>query len=386
MVLLVVALMLAALAAAGLTAFSSSLIDLGIARNYKAAAEALAQAEAGAQWVLKRVRRDLDNGLLNWGDPVVYLHYANPHGFSFDPVESLTRLADNKSYTYRVTGRSGSARCDLDIVMRRPRSLPVGAFSDTDMPLGPSTRVYSYRSGEVLRPVAADSAGEAPVGVNESMGGSPDAVDGTIFLGEDRHGNPATYPHETGSLAEVVRVRRIDPDPLGVGDGPLADEFDRVAADNDNDRAVGGARAGGALRIVGDVQLRTGDYYVSRIDLGNHETLAIDAGAGPVNVYLTGPMNTQPNSDIVVDPPVPGSFRIYSNCAAPINFQPRAHFTGFIYAPRASIGVQPNGDFYGALWGRRLAMQPGGNVFIDLDFLDGLLRAPEIVSWKKMAL
>jgi hypothetical protein len=96
-------------------------------------------------------------------------------------------------------------------------------------------------------------------------------------------------------------------------------------------------------------------------------------------------MGTKSNSDIPVNPPVPDSFRIYSNSTSPVNFQPRAHFVGFIYAPLASIGASPNGNLYGALWGKRVSIQSGGEMYVDLDFLDGFVKPPEIVSWKRLA-
>jgi len=288
---------------------------------------------------------------------------------------------------FEVTGRSGVSEATIEIVLDSWGSVVMGLFGNEEVNMAPNTEVYSYRSSQTTFPTPADSTGEASVGTNEQMGGNPDAVDGVIYLGEDAAGVPATYPNEGSSLATVVHVPRVDPDPFGIVGGYLATRFTEVAAANDNNQAVGGSSSGGMLEISGNVTLSAGDYYVNKIDLQPQETLTIDATAGAVSIYLSGGANLSPNSSFVMNPPAPDLFRIYSNSAEPIRLMPQTDINGVvIYAPLAEINLQPNGDFYGVAWGRELDMQPGGTCYIDVDAVENLSMSGKLerMSWRRV--
>ena len=388
MTLVVVMGLLFALVLLGAILYSVLSVDLRNADNYNRAVRALHDADAGCDHVLGGIKHDLSAGSLVLDQAVEAVNYLAPAGFDFVPVTNLIRLADGRSYMYRVIGRSGSARACIEVAVSSCSSITIGCFGNSDVRLKSGTRVYSYRSSQTTAPTPATSTGEASVGGNEHIGGDNDAVDGTIILGEDESGNPASYSHEFTTPSEVIRTGRIDPDPLGVTNGYLASEFVRVALTNDNASATGGTLVGNVLTIEGDVALTAGDYYVDEIDLGNNETLAIDATAGPVNIYLIGGAYTQPNAEIDVSPAKPDNLRIFSNSGEPIEFQPNSHYIGFIYAPLATVRIQPAGAFYGALWADEIEVWPGGNVYIDIDFLDGFdMGEPmRIVSWKQISL
>ena len=202
---------------------------------------------------------------------------------------------------------------------------------------------------------------------NEELDAKADAVDGTIYLGEDPSGVPATYAHEFTTPSDVVRVGRINPDPLGAIGGDLAKDFAHVAVSNDNASAVGGSISGGQLKIAGDITLAAGSYYVSEIDLGNGKTLTVDASAGPVKLYMTAGATTMPNSMIIVNPSKPENLQIYSAGTDEIRLQPNNDLVAIVYAPYATIGVQPNGDFLGMLWANQLDIQPNGVFYLDED-------------------
>ncbi len=349
-----------------------------------AAAQAWQQAEAGADLVFARVREDEMNGTLPWSGTAMSVNYAAPMGYTFDTVTTLTRMPNARQYAYRVTGRSGEARAIIEVVLGRAPGMNLGAFGNQGVTLKPNTYIHSYDSSTTTTPTS--STGAATVGVNGTLSADASAVDGQIYLGESTAGLPASYGNENSTSAEVIRTDWIDPDPLGVDGGALAAWFGFVAATNHNTSAVGGTHSGGQLRITGNVTLTAGNYYVSEINLGNHRTLTVDASAGPVRIFLTGGASTQPNANIVVNPPYARNLQIFSNSSQPITFQPNNSFIGYIYAPLASITVQPNGDIYGALWGNQLSMQPNGSLYIDTDFVNTFdFNQPlRRVAWKRV--
>lgn len=384
-VLIAVVSLLLAIGLLGATLYAILAVDLRNVGYYHKAAAAFHNADAGSRHVYARIKSDLASGALTLSNTVETVNYGPPSGYTFDTVTNLTRMADGKSYAYAVTGRSGTSRAVVEVVIGRKKVFNLGFFGEEIVYLKPNIHIYSYYSSQITAPSAADSTGEAPAGTNIEMTGDNDAVDGVIYLGEDESGTPATYSHEFTSMADVYRVPRLDPDPLGVTNGFLASEFARVALTNDNALAVGGVLSGGVLTIKGNVTLVGGDYYVSEIDLGNNKLWSINATSGVVNVYLTGPAYTAPNSLISVNPPLPDNLRIFSNSTEPILFQPNSDFIGFIYAPLAEVTIKPNGDFRGSVHAYQLSVYPGGEVYVDMDFINGFTYGAgvEILSWKE---
>jgi choice-of-anchor A domain-containing protein len=356
--------MLAALAVVGASIFTISVMDLGVSGNFKKGQDALFHAEAGIHHVLSEIQRDVDNGALVLDSAVETVNYTSPLGLNFDPVTQLTRLADGVSYLFRVDGTALDAEASIEVVIRGG-PLPIGIFGNRRISMGPGVVIQSYDSSTLTNPTSGDSTHAATVGTNEEMGGGSDGVEGTIYLGEDTAGNPASYTGEGSSTATVVRGDRIDPDPLGAVGGALAAKFASVATVNDNASAVGGTLVGGVLTVEGDMTLVAGNYYVDEIDVGNHETLTIDASAGPVNIYLTGPGFIASQGEVITTPPLPDNLHIFSNSNSDIQFKPKTDFTGTVYAPYADFQAQPNGDLKGSFWANDISLMPGNLTFHD---------------------
>ncbi len=386
-VLFVLMVFMAALTLYAATAYLTSSLDIRTARSHILATRALYQADAGVRHVSERVREDVRSGSLRLNSMTHAVSYPAPAELTFDTVTALYRLADETSYSFEVVGRSAEASATIEAILSIDDKLRFGLFADRNMTFGPTARVYSYNSSQILNPNAGDSTHDSLVGVNGSMGGNSATVNGTILLGENLSGQPASYSHEFSSTqaAVVERTTHIDPDPLGVVGGELAADFARVAAANDNATAVGGVISGNSISLQGDVTLRAGDYYVSQINIGNHRTLRVDATDGPVNIYLTGTAYVAPNASIDTGPPLPNNLRIYANSSAKIDFAPNARFVGFIYAPLATIDIKPNASVYGALWGRDLNISPNGDIFTDNDLFRSMFQTSLVLhSWKQV--
>jgi hypothetical protein len=112
--------------------------------------------------------------------------------------------------------------------------------------------------------------------------------------------------------------------------------------------------------------------------------LTVDASAGPVNLFLEGGFQSDPDCEINVIGD-PKDFRIFSASDAMIRVQPNSAFKGFIYAPFAEVELFPNASFYGVIWARMVDLKPGGDVFIDLSILETMYaNRITIDSWKEV--
>ena len=382
MILLVVISFLTALMLLGGTVYTILAVNIRSTDLHLDRVDAFHEADAGVRYVFSQVRAsEITNGLaLN--QAVVPINITPPAGFAFDPVTNMYRQPNKRSYTYRVTGRTGDSRTVLEAVITHYPRYMFGVFADGELSMKPGAKIYSYESA--TSPTPGIPTGNAAVASNTEIDGPADAVDGAVYLGEDTSGSPASYAHEASTPSDVVRLERIDPDPLGLIGGDLADTVAALALTNDNHQAVGGVHIGTALKITGNVTLTAGDYYVSEIDLGPHKTLTIDGSAGPVRIFLTGPANAGSNSGIVTSPDYPENLQIYSNASDKLYLAPQTSFTGFIYAPLAELEIKPNGDVKGALWADSMELFPYGEVYIDEDFVnsfDGGLPF-QLVAWR----
>ena len=283
-------------------------------------------------------------------------------------VDIVAGTATNPSFLITSEGIShGGAQRTVQTLISQVAAISVGVFGSDDLQLQPDQEIYSYYSSDGNpNPTPSDSSGQASIGSNEDVQIQPGTtLDGTVLLGADEDGHDASC--SGCSSFDTDQLGHIDPDPLGINEGFLADEFANAMVINDN--ASVASIAGTVLNVGnGDtVTLPSGDYYLTDVQLRGD--LIIPAG-GVVNLYVAGEIRSWPNHDINVDG-LPTDFRIYSNSTEPIRLQPQTDFHGFIYAPNSDeVRVQPGGDFHGAIWANDIRIQPGGDIFVDMDLLE----------------
>ena len=269
----------------------------------------------------------------------------------------------------------------------------MGIFGDVITEISPGVQVISYDSRVIVEPTELDSTGEQGVGSNELVKlQDVDAVpDGTVTLGADPEGAPAEFTQEDDPFlgADVVRLTRIDPDPLGVRGGSYEVLFSEVGSNNDNrDALIDGAEPAHpeeAITLSGDVVLTSGRYHVAEIELKSKDTLTVLADDGPVEIFLEGPALAATHTEIHVSPPLPTNLRIYSRSFEQIRFQPASEFVGLVYAPYAEVVLQPRSSCYGAVWGSAATIRPGGDFFQDMALLELLsVKDVRLRSWKEL--
>lgn len=370
----------------GLTAYTVGRQDFLISRNHMRVVQSLNQADAGIEYVKSQIE-----ARLTLGDSlptiVSSLNVTAPDGYDFDPVTVLEQLGDTNLFSFSVTGRSGAVgtpdgngNTTIEATVRRARAINIGVFGIESLDLRPNVDVYSYDSRDVLNPTAGDSTGAASVGSNEDIAFQPNVnLHGTVSIGADTDENDAVC---SGCDAyESENVGHVEEDPLGISGGTLADQFASAAIDNDN-ALVPEISGANVLNVNGaPANIPSGEYYLSEISLKGDLTVSVLDG--PVNIYLTGGVNSWPGYEInIVGKPT--NFRIFSNSTEEIKILPKFDFRGFIYAPYADILMQPEGDFHGAIWGNTTILQPGGSTFVDTALFDEFQTTKlDIVSWKE---
>jgi hypothetical protein len=387
MALFGILMILASLSLIAGTVFSVVRGNVAIAGHLMRQQESFFQADAAVQYVQSQLSRDVMDGTVDLDQPTIPLNYASPPGFSFDPVTNLTRLANPDHYLLEVTGRSQGAATRIEAVLGRENTLGrLGVFGDRDLRIQPGFDIYSYRSDKLLNPTPADSTGDAGVGSNQSVSLLPGAgVDGVIILGAALDGTGASIAG-AGAIP-VMRMARIDPDPLGAAGGPLAASFAHYSNPLNNDNVAGGI-ADNTIDVPNHqaFTLHGGVYYLTSFELGSHAELYIDSTPEePAVIFLTGPFRCQPSTTFSSTSGSPRALYIFASGSGEFRIQPNSSFRGMVYAPYADLRIQPSGDLYGVFWGGEIRLQPNGDLYIDLTLLDefksGVL---ETVQWKEV--
>lgn len=388
-VLIVCVAMIAVLSFIAGTTLSTLRPEIEGAGNYRDARKAFYNAEAGAQYGIDSISRDLAAGTLALTEEVETVSYSAPSGYDFDTITSLHRLADMSSYSMTVTGRCKRARAVIEVSFQRPAVFSAGVFGDELLRLQPHIELYSYDSRITISPTVASSTGDANVGSNGNIIVRPGVVlDGVFMLGEDEFGmSPSPI-----SGYENQFVGPIPDDPLGVNTGMLSKTFAYYSdpANNDNATTVDAGGGGGIVDNVlylgpnESTTIAGGQYYLESICIGPDSSLELDATADdPVVFYLSGEADFMPQSSIVVSSGKPTAFYLFSNSSENIKLYPQNDFMGMIYAPEAYVDLQPHNTARGVFFAKKLVVLPWAESFLDTALLSKF-RAPyvEIFQWR----
>ncbi len=384
---------LAIISILGATAVTIATTDLKIGSNYKTNVQAFYHAEAGVQYVLKRLASDLDDSdpqTVDLTAESISLTYSAPSGFSFTPPIVLTSLG-NDQYSFKVTGYGPSnseSVIRLGFSAEGKNIFEYGLFTNGLLDLKSDARIYSYDSRDTPDPDPATfpgaSTGEADIGSNTKISTKMDTrIDGNLGLGAyynsdnelvDAEWTDTGTPIITGTDGNVGRV---EPDPLGLNDSSsdLYKKFIDIIANNDNGTAGDGSPLEGATSInLGNTEkltLTAGDYYITDIVLKNGSTLEIDATSGPVNIYLSGTIDAEEgeieakNGSAINNLSQPTDFSIFSNSSQDLVFKHSSAFKGMVYAPNAHVEMKNTAGVYGLIWGNTATIHNDGEFYFD---------------------
>ena len=401
--------LLAVLSLMGATAVLTTITDTQIASNLENSSRALYYAEAGVHYTLARLNDLIADGSLSLTGSVatetLAVPITAPAGFSFDPIATFTRVGSSKNYQFRSTGRAGTSRVTLDIVINRNDDLTsYGLFGNQMVELQGNTQVFSYDSSVTPNPTSGDTTGEAEVGSNEDVRLYNSVyIDGHVSLGADASGTPGSYsvigdgtPSVTGGWPPA-NVARVNPDPLGALNGDLAADITQLNSNNDNLKSASPPIANDTINLnAGDtLTLKSGNYHLTSITLNAASVLNIDTSSGAVNIYLEGAFNAMQDSFInyISATVLPSDFTIYSNASAPITLSHFGAFKGTIYAPYSSVEINNRAGLssaplvYGLIWANSGMLHEPGQFYFDTMLKPKLgmkMNDFSVVSWKEI--
>jgi hypothetical protein len=360
-------------------------IEMGINTNEVHTTKALYQADAGIKYTKRQIENLLDGNINQSLDDIVEdLIVQPPPGYTFDAIDNFEMIIPEHLVKFTITGRSAKAQTTIEATIRRLRATSIGIYGDKQVYMFPNTTVYAYNSRVNKNPRASAVPDGANIGSNGYIDFRSNAyLDGTILLGEDENGSPATCAN-CNSYESVNLEYNIDTDPLGMFNGALQEEFLDAKFNNNNDTTE--LIVAGALNLDGHTKgtLFSGLYYITSLEIKANATLTIDNDNGPVRIFAEDTIRIWPRAKINYTGE-PLGFQIYSTTNEDIKILPQTDFSGMIYAPRADILVFPNGDYNGTIWGNNVYLKPGGRVNIDTSILDRILINKLVVNnWKEL--
>jgi hypothetical protein len=178
--MITVMLILAVLTVLGMTMANSSIVGSYISSNYRASKEAFFDAEAGVQYALARLQKDLNNKTIAienldhaQGFDLDYLNLSSlrPEGFNFDYPEPLLRTGDSYCFSSRGKGRSdayarGEIMACFAVESAVHHAFEKGIVSGGDIEVNRLTRIDGdmHSNGSIF----------------QSGGGSPAEISGSI--------------------------------------------------------------------------------------------------------------------------------------------------------------------------------------------------------------
>ena len=410
--------LLAIISILGTTAVTITTTDLKIGNNYRQNVQAFYDADAGVQYLLKKLAIDLDDSdsaTVDLTENQISLNYSTPGGFFFTVPTELTSLGGNR-YGFQVTGHGpNDSETAIEVVFSATRKslFAYGLFTDGLLDLKANALIYSYDSRDTPDPDPLTfpdaSTGEADIGSNTEVSTKMlTYIDGDLGLGADTSDPPVdAIWKDTGTpilMGSSDNVGRVDPDPLGANDpsSELYDKFDDIVAINNNITAKDGSPcelAGATAITLGNGEtliLTAGDYYITDIILKSGSTLEIDATSGPVNIYLSGTLDAgegeieAKNGSAINNLSQPTDFAIFSNSSQDIIFKHSSAFKGMVYAPNAHVEMKNTAGVYGLIWGNTATIHNSGEFYFDEAIKDKYLSPNnytiDAISWKDNSL
>lgn len=217
-------------------------------------------------------------------------------------------------------------------------------------------------------------------------------VAGEILLGRQNDGTAAVLTVTDGSAANALdgihQRDRLDPDPLGLAGGPLAETLETSRTINDNLMGATPAITDQTIQLSAAspqgtaMTLAAGTYHLSAVALAENSTLTIDNSTGTVTVFLEGPLQAAVGSKVQVLGPA-SRFILYGATEDPLNLAHTGAFKGCIYAPKSTVTLANSGQVTGMIWGAQTILANSGNFAYDPGARSRFIHSrARLISWR----
>ena len=143
-----------------------------------------------------------------------------------------------------------------------------------------------------------------------------------------------------------------------------------------------------------EVTFTPGMYHFEHFELQQNVKFYVGVGSEEiVEIYIGSSINFEYNTGFLLPIEVVGDatrLRVWYNGTSTADLSNNVHFTGFLYAPNATILARQNQYLYGALVGKAIDLEQNSGVHFDcclMSALDDLLKPqPERKIWEEKVL
>ena len=327
--------------------------------------QALWIAEGGIQQAIYKVKSDA-------------VYRANPTTLSGNlgaGSYSVTVTKNGSLYNVTSKGIVGTAKRKITCVVQQTGSpFTYAGFGNSSITMSGAAIIDSYNSSIGRYGVNGNQGQGGNVGGNADLSMSGSAyINGNVSLGASSHFTDPTHQYESGAVTNTNST------PLTAVTVPAT---------------LTGLASSGAINPNNqNVNIGSGNYKYSTINLNGIDTLTINANTGPVNIYLTGnsasiaitnsgqiiipATNTYPvtlyidgsasvsGAGILNNSYLPTNVQIYATGSSPVTISNGGSFYGAVYAPSAGVTVSGGAVAYGSVIANSLTLANSGTIHYD---------------------
>jgi hypothetical protein len=305
-------------------------------------------------------------------------------------------------YSLRSTGLDSIARERLELVMRE---IPDGffryaVFGAEGVLLRPESFVDSYDSE--LGSYASQYDGSTGYAQeNGNVGSNEDII---MSTNSEIHGNATPGPDgivdlsapqsyvsgSTEPAKELIELPPIQVPPIPAQPPWSLKSKSATLPPGDHHYTSLDLSSGASLTIVGPARV-----VLDKFLLRSNTTLTVDTSAGPVQIFATGNLQLESNSNLITNSERPRDMAFYISAddvntkpTPTVDFSAQSNYIGLIYAPNAEVKFSANFAVYGSVMGREVTMGANSAVHYDSSLLFDDTNGPpefETVSWRPIA-
>lgn len=336
-VLLLVLLCLVVVSILGATAYTLGRIEVSSTSDFNDIEQSFQNADAGARYVLAKLKSDVAGGSVSLSGTTVSVYYAAPSGLDFDPVTSLSRLADGKAYKFTVVGRANSSRATIEMAVRSGTSGYGDFFSEGLMTLSGG----SSATGDV----------SCNVGITLS---SSSHVEGDASPGPGYTVDATKVSGDTTPLSETIDLPAVDAGDLA--DAKANNMAPSITPSGYYDASKGEFSCGGGSVAT----FPAGTYYFTRFTVSGGGKIII---SGATEIYCTGSFTISGGSldNTTLDP---DNLKIFTTGTDKVTYSGTSAGYAQVYAPYASeVVISGGGTFNGTIAsGGKLTVSGGSDL------------------------
>ncbi len=273
-----------------------------------------------------------------------------------DPTAANPVAAPSKTTTYTVTVTDANGCSQSDEV-----TVTVHDFvflADDDVRINkyrPSTgNIHSNGRIAIYPGHPSEMVGNLTAGIYAALGPF-NTLDGDVTAGDSaRVARSAVVTGTVTAPAEVALISMPVLDFTAGGDDVLVLKRGVV------DLAPGSYNRAG-LEALATLNLRAGDYYFNKLEVGTGATLAADVTDGPVRIHIVHQMEMSDFSQVVISPDAEASDQVIfkSMQIGSLHIGERASIRGAILAPKAIVKFEEHCSFKGSICAYAIGMEKG---------------------------